>query len=263
MKHSGAQIRYDAAAPKKIELEYFLQDINLNQLLGQEISLSFTGIINCTACGRQIKKSFNQGYCFPCFQKLAECDLCILKPETCHYAKGTCRQPDWAKDHCLKDHIVYLANSTGVKVGISRYVNLFTRWGDQGATQALPIARVSQRLDAGIIEVEIAKHINDKSDWRALLKGTYQEVDLLKSKKELIQFVPEQFKNNILDESSEQIFQFSYPILNYLEKASSYNLDKDPQVQGKLNGIRGQYLLIGDKAINIRKYTGYQVEFNC
>ena len=115
--------------------------VNLNNLIGQKISLEHLGIIHCVACHRLINKSFQQGYCFPCTQKLAQCDLCIVKPERCHFHLGTCREPEWGETHCLQDHVIYLANSSGLKVGITRQKNILnkSRWIDQGATQALPI----------------------------------------------------------------------------------------------------------------------------
>ena len=121
----------------------------MNPHLGLTITLEFLGEIRCIACGRKINKSFNQGYCFPCVRSLACCDMCVVKPETCHYDKGTCREPGWGETHCLVPHTVYLANSSGVKVGITREPQQRTRWMDQGASQALPILTVMTRLDAG------------------------------------------------------------------------------------------------------------------
>jgi hypothetical protein len=72
-----------------------------------------------------------------------------MKPETCHYHLGTCREPDWAQNHCFRPHIVYLANSSGVKVGITRKTQIPTRWLDQGASQALPIFEVQQPFVIG------------------------------------------------------------------------------------------------------------------
>lgn len=118
------------------------QVLPVNPLLGQHLRIEFLGAIHCTHCGRKTKKSFAQGYCYPCFTKLAQCDSCIMSPERCHYAAGTCREPAWGEQFCMTDHIVYLANSSGVKVGITRASQVPTRWIDQGASQALPILRV-------------------------------------------------------------------------------------------------------------------------
>ena len=122
------------------------QLVPMNALIGKMLTLDFQGQINCVHCGRLTKKSFNQGYCYPCFQRLAQCDICIVSPEKCHYAAGTCRDPEWGESHCMIDHVVYLANSSGVKVGITRGTQVPTRWIDQGAVSALPIFRVRTRL---------------------------------------------------------------------------------------------------------------------
>ena len=117
------------------------QSMPLNPLIGRMIKLSYLGKISCVHCGRDTNKSFSQGYCYPCFQKLAQCDSCIMSPEKCHYDAGTCREPIWGDEFCMQDHIVYLANSSGIKVGITRASQVPIRWIDQGAIQALPIMR--------------------------------------------------------------------------------------------------------------------------
>ena len=78
----------------------------VNDWLGQSLHFNFTGAIHCVACDRLTKKSFNQGYCFPCFRKLAACDSCIVSPEKCHLAEGTCREPDWAERRIVRCHIL-------------------------------------------------------------------------------------------------------------------------------------------------------------
>ena len=102
--------------------------VPMNPLVGKFISLHFKGVINCIHCGRKTSKSFAQGYCFPCMRSLAECDSCIVRPETCHFDEGTCRDEAWAQEHCMQDHFVYLANSSGIKVGITRGSQIPTRW---------------------------------------------------------------------------------------------------------------------------------------
>ncbi len=243
-------------------LQYSLGDISLNSLLGSEISIRFTGKITCVNCQRTIKKTFGDGYCFPCFQKLAACDICILKPELCHFRHGTCREPEWGKANCLIPHVVYVANTTGLKVGITREHKKLERWGDQGAIEALVVARVPERYLAGLAEVAIAEHVSDKADWRALLKGQEFNVDLPGEKQRLLKHLPAelvQFATH--GDVADTVHRFAYPVLQYLAKATTFNPEKEPQLRGKLQGIRGQYLLIDEKAINIRKYIGYEVAF--
>jgi len=155
------------------------EQIAVNPMIGKTVRLEFLGAIHCSHCGRKTKTSFSQGYCYPCMQKLAQCDLCIMSPERCHYDAGTCRDPAWGEQFCMTDHVVYLANSSGIKVGITRATQIPTRWIDQGATQALPIMRVATRQQSGFVEDLLRSQVADKTNWRALLKGDAAPVDLL------------------------------------------------------------------------------------
>ena len=110
------------------------EQIPLNQFIGKKIQLNYLGKIYCIQCGRETKKSFQQGFCFPCYRRLLECNLCIIHPEKCGYYQGTCQPGDWAHAHCIQPHVVYLANTSGLKVGITRETQVPTRWIDQGAT---------------------------------------------------------------------------------------------------------------------------------
>jgi len=158
----------------------------IDRHIGNSLSMTFTGNIYCTACGRKTNKSFSQGYCFPCFRRLAECDMCIMRPQTCHYHKGTCRDTEWADSHCMQAHYVYLANSSGLKVGITRHTQLPTRWIDQGAGQAIAIFKVKNRLHSGLIESALKKHVSDRTDWRKMLKGEPRSIDLKAARDELL-----------------------------------------------------------------------------
>lgn len=248
MSHEGAP-----------DLSYTLGPYQISDFVGKPFALACTGRKQCIACGREIKKTFQQGYCFPCVQRLAKCDICIVKPEKCHYHEGTCREPEWGESHCLIDHVVYLANTTGLKVGITKAHKTYERWGDQGALAAIILARVPERLVSGNLEVALKEHIDDKANWRALIKGEVKEVDLLVERERLLEFIPAEFQPYILAESEVEVAHFQYPVQNYPAKASTINLDKTPEVSGILEGIRGQYLFIGEKALNIRKYAGYEV----
>lgn len=244
--------------------------VPLNEWIGKKIRLRFTGVIRCTHCQRKTKTSFNQGYCFPCFKALAQCDSCIMSPEKCHFHLGTCREPEWAAKHCQTDHIVYLANSSGVKVGITRASQMQTRWLDQGAVQALPIARVADRYLSGLLEVLCKEFVADKTNWRALLRGDAALMDLVASRDDLLRETHAGIAQlqsqhgvtavSLLPDAEEQ--RFVYPVLRYPEKISTYNFDKVPLLEGELLGIKGQYLLFADGALNIRKFTAYEVELS-
>lgn len=251
-----------------VEYELVLdqQTIPLNEHIGQNIKISFQGAIHCLHCQRLTNKSFSQGYCYPCFKQLPQCDTCMLKPETCHFQQGTCRDNQWAEQVCFNDHIVYLANSSGLKVGITRATQMPTRWLDQGAIQALPIARVANRRLSGLIEDLLRQQVADKTNWRQLLKGDPAPIDLCAKRDELrevfaqeLEALDREYPNQIewLHKSGAQ--QFQYPVTQYPTKIVSHNLDKQPDVEGRLMGIKGQYLILDTGVINIRKFTAYQV----
>jgi len=240
--------------------------VPLNPLIGNTVSLKFTGNIFCDACGRKINRSFAQGHCYPCMKKLAACDMCIMKPETCHYHLGTCREPAWGDSHCMIAHVVYLANTSGLKVGITRESQIPTRWMDQGATQALPIFRVSTRQISGLVEVSLAKTMADKTNWRAMLKGDNAAIDLAARASEAIPVIAdtlagltERFGHDAIEPLSVAPVDISYPVLEYPQKISSFNFDKAPIAEGTLIGIKGQYLIFDTGVINIRKFTGYEI----
>lgn len=242
--------------------------VDLNPLIGKSVTLTYTGNIYCCSCGKKTKKSYSQGHCFVCMKKLASCDMCIMKPETCHFAEGTCREPDWAQDHCMVDHYVYLSNTSSLKVGITRHTQIPTRWIDQGATQGLPVFRVKTRQISGLIEVEMAKHIADKTNWRNLLKGDGEPMTLEEEFAQLLPLVEKRIEEirQEFGEDSVEILNHSpqteihYPVERHPGKITSHNFDKEPVVSGVLQGIKGQYLIFDTGVINIRKFTSYEVE---
>ena len=244
------------------------QEVPANPLLGNEIALLFNGEINCVHCGRATKKSFNQGYCFPCFQKLAQCDSCIIHPEKCHFNQGTCREPEWGEQFCMQDHIVYLANSSAIKVGITRATQVPTRWIDQGAIQALPIIRVRNRLQSGLLEVMFKQHITDKTNWRTMLKGGDQLLDLELERDRLLEVCDEELKEmqerfgffGLSVVNGIDTLAIRYPVQQVPEKIPSFNFDKDNEVRGVLQGIKGQYLIFDSGVINLRRFGGYHIE---
>ena len=265
-------VRMDMDKSEPVQYELPLGDrlIALNPLIGKPIKLMYTGKISCVHCNRTIKKSFNQGYCYPCFSSLAQCDMCIMKPETCHYAAGTCREPTWGEAFCFQPHVVYLANSSGIKVGITRQTQIPTRWIDQGAVQALPIFKVQSRYISGLIEIAIAKHVSDKTSWQLMLKSKAEPIDLIARRDELIAVcstelteITQRFgQQAIAFLADEAIVDIHFPVDSYPVKVKSFNLDKNAEVSGVLQGIKGQYLLLDTGVINIRKFAGYELEFS-
>ena len=242
------------------------QSIALNPLIGKKITLNFHNKIACKHCGRTTKKSYSQGFCYPCMAKLAQCDMCIMKPETCHHHLGTCREPEWGEKHCMVDHYVYLSNTSALKVGITRHTQIPTRWIDQGATQALPIFKVSTRLQSGLVETALAELISDKTNWRAMLKGSNAPLNLKEEATILIPKIQQRlaevtlkFGEDAVQQLDEKVVEINYPVSQYLTKISSFNFDKTPVVTGVLLGIKGQYLIFEQGVINMRKFSSYQI----
>ncbi|MHB0777398.1 DUF2797 domain-containing protein [Halomonas sp. WWR20] len=240
--------------------------VDLNARLGQPLHLTHTGAIHCTHCGRKTNKSFGQGHCYPCFKKLAQCDTCIVKPETCHFFAGTCRDPEWGERYCFQPHVVYLANSSGLKVGITRRTQLPTRWLDQGAIQALPILEVDTRQQSGLVEMLFKGEVADRTNWRAMLKGDVAPMNLREERERLMERLSgglaklrERFGADALRELDAEPVTLEYPVLEAPHKIVSHNFDKSADVSGTLMGLKGQYLILDTGVINLRKFTGYEV----
>jgi len=235
------------------------ETIAMNDLIGKEISLSFNGEIFCSECGAKTKKSYSQGFCYPCCRDLAKCDLCIMKPETCHHHLGTCREPIWGLENCFTPHIIYLANSSGLKVGITRGSNVPGRWIDQGAISTIPILEVDTRLKSGIIEESLKSFVADKTNWRKMLKNEVEDIDLVEKKQELLEKIPEKISEVGAKVLDDKIYNIHYPVIEYPQKVASLNFDKTPQISGTLQGIKGQYLILDCGVLNIRKFGSYNL----
>jgi len=266
-----SKMRVSLGSPVQYSFRLGEQEVPVNPLIGKTLRLEFLGAIHCNHCGRKTKTSFSQGYCYPCMKKLAQCDTCIMSPERCHYYAGTCRDPAWGEQFCMTEHVVYLANSSGVKVGITRANQVPTRWMDQGAIQALPIFRVATRQQSGLVEDLLRSQVADRTNWRALLKGDAAPVDLPAVREQLfeacaegLQGLQQRFGLQAIQAVSDApAVDIQYPIDAYPAKISSFNLDKNPIAEGTLLGIKGQYLLFDTGVINIRKYTAYQIAASC
>lgn len=255
------------AQPVSYRLPVGDHSVEITKYIGHPIRIEHSGVINCSHCASKTKKSFSQGYCYRCFQKLAQCDSCIMSPEKCHFDAGTCREPQWGETHCMTDHIVYLANSSGIKVGITRLNQVPTRWMDQGAIQALPIFRVATRKLSGLVETLFKEQVSDKTNWRKMLKGEVEYMHLPSVRDELFDnawndIVALQKEHGVqsiqvIDDGDD--YEFEYPVEHYPTKVVTHNLDKTPCVEGVLQGIKGQYLILDTGVINIRKFGAYHV----
>lgn len=247
------------ANPVKYTLVLGENDIDMTAVVGNYLKLHYTGLINCIRCGRKTSKSFAQGFCFPCFRDAPENSECIIRPELCQAHLGKGRDPDWEEKNHNQPHVVYVAISSGIKVGVTRSTQVPYRWIDQGAWKAIKLAETPNRYLAGVIEVELKKFASDKTPWQRMLKNELaSEVEVIEAKNKLQELMDDKF--NQYDSTDDKIYEFNYPVLEYPTKVKSHNLDKTPTLEGKLMGIKGQYLIFeGGIVINIRKYGGYYV----
>ena len=261
MEHTG-NIRKMEAFPENV-VNYHLPlgkvKINMNELIGTAISMEYLDQIHCIKCGRETRKSFAQGYCYPCFTTAPETEECVLRPELCRAHEGVARDMDYAGKHCLSDQVVYLSLTSGIKVGVTRSSQVPTRWIDQGAIRALEFARTPNRYSAGLLEVFIKDLIADKTNWRKMLSGSDPgDANLMKEKERLSSLLPPELASFITKDMVQ--VELTYPVLRYPEKIKSLNFDKDPVVSGVLEGIKGQYLMLDqNRVINMRKFGGYLI----
>lgn len=262
MIYEGNLLKMSSALNEKVHYSMTLsgEEIDMNAIIGKELRIDYSGLINCIRCGRKTKKSFGQGYCYPCFISAPETEECVLKPELCKAHEGIARDMKYAEEHCLIDHYVYLAVSSGLKVGVTRHHQIPTRWIDQGAGMAIKLALTPNRYLAGKIEVSLKAHVNDKTNWRKMLTGTAEyENDLVKEKDRIIELLDQDLQQFASDD--DEITHIEYPVLNYPEKVKSLSLDKTPVISDTLTGIKGQYLIFASNTvINIRKHNGYRIK---
>ena len=243
-------------------IEYYLpmegDFINLNQLLGKSITLKHEGF-QCLNCGLN-KKIFRQGHCYDCFYISPAVADWVIRPELSKAHLGQeDRDLEYEKKVQLQPHVVYLANSSNVKVGVTRKSQIPTRWIDQGAHEAIEIVEVPNRYLAGITEVALKGHVSDKTNWRTMLKNDIQDEDLQEWREKLKEYLPEEAKEDFLASNSETHLDF--PVEQYPEKPKSLNLDKTPEYSGVLKGIKGQYLIFEDNTVfNVRSNEGYVVK---
>lgn len=264
------KMKVELANPVAYQLVVGEQMIPLNPYLNKFLSLKFTGAIHCIQCGRKISKSFQQGYCYPCLQRLNECGNCVIFPERCQVEEGTCPQGDWAHRQCYGKQIIYLANASGLKVGITRAEHVPTRWIDQGAIQAIAIFQAVNRYRSGIFEVALKQFVSDRTNWRAMLKNEVSFLDMLAERDRLLK-VANTVIQPLIKQSPEKslvliddahVVEIEYPVLSYPEKIKSLSFDKCAAIEGTLQGIKGQYLILDSGVLNVRKFGGYEVIFH-
>ncbi|MES2615483.1 MAG: DUF2797 domain-containing protein [Bdellovibrionota bacterium] len=262
------------------QVQYKLGGSNIVLEKNSFLSFNHSGAYRCMLCQKACKKIYS-GSCYVCLTTKAAADMCILNPHTCHFAKGTCREPQWGLNFCFQPHYVYIAYTDKFKVGITRKNQILTRWVDQGATMAAPVGIVSSRRQAGVIEKALMEILADKSHWQKMLKAgnaspsqdefenqllaaqTWLK-DALVKKPNLQVYPPAEAnssqKENIILFDNPAIVKINYPVPENIEKIKSVSLEKEKIFQGKITGIKGQYIFFGERVLNMRSHEGFVVE---
>ncbi len=263
-----SKMRSEAKDPVQYTLQTEQGDLRVNDWIGQTITIADTGRRFCTQCARPSKKLFQQGYCYPCYRKLQECNLCVIHPERCRVMEGCCPENDWAHRHCHASQILYLSYTSGLKVGITQEKNCPSRWIDQGAVAACAVMTASNRFLVGQVEVALKAFLADKTQWRTMLRESPEPPDLVAAWEQVLMQAELPLMDLIETYGDEDIGiidnpmmqTFRYPLEKHPEKIMSHSLDKTPEVSGVLQGIKGQYLILDTGVMNIRKFTGYEVD---
>lgn len=235
--------------------------VKVNPFIGKEIGISFQGEKFCASCGNQFKELYRMGFCKNCFFTKPEAGESIIRPELSRAHEGIGdRDLAFEKGYQLQPHIVYLANSGGLKVGVTRAEQKRHRWMDQGASSAVVLAETSNRFEAGQIEVALKAHLSDKTVWQRMLKNEEEDLDMVLEKNKAAELLQASLRDFV--SKNDEVYRFNYPISNYPTKVKSINLDKQKEINAVLQGIRGQYLIFeGGAVINLRGHTGYRVAF--
>lgn len=264
MQYEGVltKMQTEAGSPIQYYLVFENSFLNVNQLLGKDLEINFMGF-SCLNCSKK-KKIYRQGFCYDCFYSSASAGDWIMRPElsTAHLDIAD-RDLEFEKKIQLQPHVVYLAASSDMKVGVTRKTQVPTRWIDQGASWAIPLVEVPNRYLAGITEVALKSHFSDKINWKKMLLNDIAPIDLITRRNEARTLLPDEVQQ-YFETTPEKLYTLDYPVLQYPKKVSaSLNLSTTPIYSGKLMGIKGQYLLFEDGTVfNVRSYEGFVVQIN-
>ena len=252
------------ATENRDKIQYYLDMgtdfLNMNQLLSKTLEISFVKY-QCLNKGENLP-IYRQGFCKSCFFETARAGDWIMRPELSKAHLGQeDRDLEYEKAMQLQPHIVYLANSSNVKVGVTRKQQVPTRWIDQGAHEAIEIVEVPNRYLAGITEVAMKEHVVDTTNWRKMLKNDIEDENLVKWQERLRPFIPEEVQEYFIENNTET--QLNFPVNQYPEKPKSLNILKEGSYTGKLVGIKGQYLIFEDQTVfNVRANEGLVVNLS-
>lgn len=255
--HKGVltKMRTEPGSPIQYYLTLGKEELKMNALLGSTLNIRFEGY-QCLHCQRY-KNIYRMGHCYDCFFEQPQTADWIIRPELSKAHLGIeDRDLAFEQKVQLAPHIVYLALSSNIKVGVTRKTQVPTRWIDQGATAALEIIETPNRYLAGIAEVALKRFVADKTNWRKMLKNETDSGDLFELRDSLYQHIPNEAKPYFLGDKTNQ-WDLDFPVSRYPQKIKSLNLTKTPVFEAKLVGIKAQYLIFeNDTVFNIRGNEG-------
>ena len=257
MEYSGVltKMQTELGDPIQYYLVFDEGFVNVNQLLGRPMEITVKGT-QCLEC-RKRKRIFRQGHCYDCFTTSASVGDWIMRPELSKAHLGIAdRDLDYETRSQIQPHVVYLAATCEVKVGVTRKSQIPTRWIDQGACSAVIALEVPNRYLAGITEVALKSRYTDKTNWKRMLTNQMTECDLPAEHGRLSDALPDEVREFYNTECGS-VLTFNYPVLEYPAAITTLNLDKTLRYSGTLMGIRGQYLIFADGCVlNVRGCEG-------
>lgn len=263
MQYEGVltKMQTELGTPIQYYIVFESSFINVNQLLGKEMEIAFMGY-QCLHCSKK-KKIYRQGYCYDCFYIIPAAGDWIIRPELSKaHLDIADRDLEYEKKAQLQPHIVYLASASDMKVGVTRKTQVPTRWIDQGASQAIPLVEVPNRYLAGVTEVALKNHFSDKINWKKMLLNEVSPIDLFERRKFVQPLIPEEVAA-FYEQTEEKLYNLNYPVLEYPKKITSLNIVTTPVYNGKLSGIKGQYLIFEDGTVfNVRSFEGFGVRIS-
>ncbi len=230
----------------------------LNQLIGKNFKIHKTGYC-CLSCQENIE-IFANGFCKKCFFESPMSGDWVMKPELSKaHLNIQDRDLEYEKKIQLQDHIVYLSKTSGVKVGVTRSNNKTTRWIDQGAIEAIELIEVPNRYLAGIAEVKLKNVFSDKTNWRKMLTNDIEDLNIINNREDALNILGSEFKEYF--KTNSKVFKFNYYRKNQINSVKSASLKKTDTIEGRLIGIKGQYLIFEDSTVfNVRSNEGYKVD---
>ena len=236
----------------------------LNPLIGRRLDLRFEGVYVCTACGRSPERVYDNGYCEDCVKTRADADICMMRPERCHFGDpdNPCRDESFGLERCFQPHYLYASLTSDVKVGITRRANLPTRWIDQGAAAAVTLALLPSRKAVGEVEHALAETFKDRTHWMNMLRGSPDPAQLDDTVAQIDARLIELGAPGVLPPEARLRMSFTYPLETRPGRLKTVQLWRTPRIESTLLGIKGQYLIFEDCVLNVRRHSGFHIELH-